>query len=252
VFNLNDGKLTMVSTEFELGGVAEIELTSSGNKIIYDRKNRKAGLAVGTSINDQYPYVAVCATNLDETLNANDSSGISGFIANTNKRETEDSIQNSVIGKRFHIRDKAVSFEKGFLFKTDNDAYFSPMNTGSYDYDLGRPNNKWKNIYGTMASTSVHNAKMNIENVDGQQAFDYFNLMKVKTYFYKNDDYTNPYNKKVSPIIEQLEPSLENMYKATDEALDINSNFFLFVKAMQHYIDETNLRLEVLENGRTV
>src|SRR5699024_9443843 len=153
VFNLNDGKLTMENTEFELGGGAEIEFTSSGNKIIYDRNNRKAGLAVGTSINDQYPYVALGATNLGEPLNANDSSGFSGFIANTNKRETEDSIQNSVIGKRFHIRDKAVSFEKGFLFKTDNDAYFSPMNTGSYDYDLGRPNNKWKNIYGTMAST---------------------------------------------------------------------------------------------------
>src|SRR5699024_6675873 len=162
---------------------------------------------------------------------------------------TADGIQNSVVGKRFHVRDKAVSFSRGYLFKTDSDPYFSPMNTGIHSYDLGRPNNRWANIYGTIAGTSSHNAKMNIEDVDGEQAFDYFAMMKVKSYFYKDDDYTNRFNKKVSPVIEQLDPTLENLYKATDNALDINSNLFLLVKAFQHYVNKTDERLEELENA---
>src|SRR5699024_11686961 len=71
----------------------------------------------------------------------------SGFIANANARETVDSVQNSVVGKRFHVRDKAVSFSKGYLFRTDADAYFSPMNTGLHEYDLGRNNNRWQTVY---------------------------------------------------------------------------------------------------------
>src|SRR5690625_2720568 len=110
VFNLNDGILEMESTEFKLGGGADIHFLSSGNRLRYTRNNRHAGLAVGTSINDTYPFVALGATNLGQPFNVTDDAGFSGFIANTNARETADSIQNSVVGKRFHVRDKAVSF----------------------------------------------------------------------------------------------------------------------------------------------
>src|SRR5699024_7762086 len=146
----------------------------------------------------------------------NDSSEFSGFIANSNDREQEDSVGNSVVGNRFHVRDKAVSFSKGFLFKTDDEPYFSPMNTGEHSYDLGRHNNNWSKIYETLTNTYTQNTKMNIEDIDGEQAYDYFIHMIVKSFYYKDEDYTNKYNKKVSPIIEQLYPVLEKLYKAND------------------------------------
>src|SRR5699024_539403 len=43
-------------------------------------------------------------------------------------------------------------------------------------------------IFGTVSGTSTHNSKMSIEDVDSRKAFDYFNIMKVKSFFYKNGD----------------------------------------------------------------
>lgn len=247
IFNLNTGKLEMQNANFELGGGANIHFTDAGNRVYYSQNQWSAGLGVGRSINNTYPY-AFLGTSIGNRPNANDSSDFSGFIANTNAREQIDGIGNSVVGNRFHIRDKAVSFERGYLFKTDDDAYFSPINTGSFDYDLGRPNNRWTNIYGTLAGTSSYNAKMNLEDIDGQQAFDYFMQMVIKSFYYKDDDYTNPYNRKVSPVIEQLDPVLEKLYKTSNYALDINSNLFLLARAFQHFVNETNERLELIEN----
>src|SRR5699024_2128545 len=124
---------------------------------------------------------------------------------------------------------------------------FYPINTGTHNYDLGRQGNRWSSIYGTLAGTSSQNAKMNLEDVDGKQAFDYFDMMKIKSYYYKDDDYTDKFNRKVSPVIEQLDPALENLYKANDSALDINSNLFLLARAFQYFVRETDARLEVLE-----
>ncbi len=105
------------------------------------------------------------------------------------------------------------------------------------------------NMNGTVVGTSTKNAKMSIEDVDGKQAFDYFDMMDIKSYFYNDSDYTNPYNRKVSPIIEQLDPVLENLYKATDEGLDINSNLFLLALAFKYKTEKIDERLEMLENG---
>src|SRR5699024_11587127 len=102
-------------------------------------------------------------------------------------------------------------------------------------------------IFGTVSGTSTHNSKMSIEDVDSRKAFDYFNIMKVKSFFYKNGDITDPYSRKVSPIIEQLDPSIENLYKVTDESLDINSNLFLLAAAFQHHIKMTDERFKTLE-----
>lgn len=104
-------------------------------------------------------------------------------------------------------------------------------------------------IYGTLAGPSSKDVKMAIEDVSGQQAFDYFDMMEVKSFFYKESDITNKYNRKVSPVIEQLDPVMENLYKASEGSLDINSNLFLLVQAFKHYVSETNIRLEALENG---
>src|SRR5699024_12349548 len=75
-------------------------------------------------------------------------------------------------------------------------------------------------IFGTVSGTSTHNSKMSIEDVDSRKAFDYFNIMKVKSFFYKNGDITDPYSRKVSPIIEQLDRSIEHLYNVTDERVD--------------------------------
>src|SRR5699024_1809231 len=127
-----------------------------------------------------------------------------------------------------------------------------PIYTGSHSYKLGRPNNRWDEVHartyhGSLANTSTHNAKMNIEDIDGEKAFDYFDMMNVKSYFYKDDDYTNPYNRKVSPILEQLDSTLQNLYKISDDALDLNSNFFLLDKKMQYFIKNINTRMERVE-----
>src|SRR5690625_637842 len=129
------------------------------------------------------------------------------------------------------------------------------MNTGRHDYELGSSGNRWNEVhartyYGSIANTSTINAKMNIEDISGEQAFDYFDMMKIKSFYYTDDDYTNKYNRKVSPIIEQLDPVLENLYKTNVDALDINSNLFLLARAFQYYVNKTDERLEVIENVR--
>ena len=248
-FNMNTGLLQMQNTEFQLGGGADIQFLDAGNRLYYRRNDWAAGFGVGTSINDTYSY-AHFGVSRGGKPHANDASDFSGFIANANDRERVDDIGNAVVGNRFHVRDLAVLFSKGFVFNLDtNTPYFSPINTGIHSYTLGASNNRWSEIYGTLAGTSTHNSKMNIEDIDSRLAFDYFIQMKVKSFFYKDDDYTNRFNKKASPVIEQLDPVLENIYKANDSALDINSNFFLFASAFQYYVQQTNERLEMLENG---
>lgn len=247
-FDLNNGLLTMQNTEFRLGGGADIHFQDAGNRMYYQRNDWASGFGVGTSINNTYPY-AHFGVSRGGKPHASDGSDFSGFIANANDREEVDDVGNSVVGNRFHVRDVAVSFSKGFVFNIDTTTpYFSPINTGTYNYNLGASNNRWNNIYGTLAGTSTHNSKTNIEDIDGRQAFDYFMMMKVKSFYYKDDDITNKYNKKASPVIEQLDPVLENLYKANDDSLDINSNLFLLARAFQYFVNKTNDRLEVLES----
>lgn len=328
-FNLDDGKLSMDSTEFDLGGSALIYFRDYRNKIVYerfdseDRITRTAGIGFGNSINDRFPvvYIGTSGTGKDG-FQAVDDNWFTGFIANTNKRQSVDGVGNAVVGQRFHVRDKAIDFLKGFTFTLDGRASIYPINTGTYNYDLGQENNRfdiayinriktiqdfsitnisdshkgWRmetnysgdghgiafyplypsennyvigkktnkltNIFsenvtvtyvnadyvnGTVVGTSTKNAKMGIEDVDGRKAFDYFIMMDVKSFFYKDGDYTNPYNRKVSPIIEQLDPTLKNLYKATDEGLDINSNLFLLAHAFKYDAIKTDERLKVLE-----
>lgn len=240
-FNLNDGELS-------IGSGANIEFLDPANRLYYRLNGRSAGIGVGRSINDTYPFVFM-GTAAGAPPRANDRQSFNGFIANTFARELEDGIGNSVVGNRFHVRDKVIDFTKGFVFNVRG-GYFSPMYTGTHSYDLGTSNNKWSNIYGTLVNSSTHNSKMNIEDLDSRLAFDYFNMMKVKTFYYKDDDYTYKYNKKVSPVIEQLDPAIENLYKATPDTLDINSNLFLLVSALQYYVNKTDKRLEALENVR--
>lgn len=248
-FNLNDGILEMFNTEFKLGGGADIHFMDAWNRLYFRNGDWSAGVGVGRSINDTYPFIYIGVSKSDRP-SASDSADFSGFISNANDRESVDSIGNSVVGNRFHVRDKAVAFSKGFLFNVNAPtAYLSPMNTGIHPYSLGTSNNRWSEIYGTLVGTSSYNAKMNIEDVDGRQAFDYFDMMRIKSYYYKDEDYTNKFNRKVSPIIEQLDPALENLYKANESSLDINSNLFLLVRAFQYYVNKTNSRLEALENG---
>lgn len=240
-FNLNDGELS-------IGSGANIEFLDPANRLYYRLNGRSAGIGVGRSINDTYPYVFM-GTAAGAPPHASDSQTFNGFIANTFAREIEDGIGNSVVGNKFHVRDKAVAFTKGFVFNVRG-GYFSPIYTGDHSYDLGTSNNKWSNIYGTLVNSSTHNSKVNIEDLDSRLAFDYFDMMKVKTFYYKDDDYTDKYNKKVSPVIEQLDPAIENLYKATPDTLDINSNLFLLVSAFKYYVNKTDKRLEVLENVR--
>src|SRR5690625_1142360 len=256
-FNLNTGEVIMQNADFELRSGAKIRFTDRYNKIQYTQDGYTAGLGVSEAYNEDYPFVYQGIVEGD-TLGAFEKNNFSGFIANALDRYLEDGTQNSIIGRRLSLATKSLNtdpdfVESGFIFLMDSEKSFYARNTGTYGYSLGRPNNRWDEVhareyYGSLANQSSHNAKMNIEDIDGEEAFNYFDDMKVKSFYYKNDDYTNPYNRKVSPIIEQLEPTLEHLYKLNDGALDLNSNLFLLVKAMQHFIDETNKRLDVIES----
>lgn len=327
VFDLNNGLLQMQNTEFQLGGGAMIEFGSPGNRLYYERVDgsttRTSGIGVGNAINNTYPVVWMGTTGTSKSnFDPIDTNYFTGFIANTSARAANDGIGNSVVGHKFHIRDQAVSYNKGFEFDLYGstitmrgmstgsydyqlglpDAPFQRiitnhmqvdsaftmrnrlnldrgwrmetgysgdghgisiygLNTGSYNYILGKSTNRFTNVYsesftGTLSSTSTKNAKMNIEDVDGRQAFDYVDMMDIKSYYYKGEDYTNPYNRKVSPIIEQLDPTLENLYKATPETLDVNSNLWLLALAFKYDSKQKDMeinllkdRLEALENA---
>lgn len=258
-WDLESGKLKMQNANFELGGSARIKFTNQRNKIQYTKDDNTAGMGVSDSLNENYPFVYIGVTQ-GEYLGAFEENNFSGFIANAHERYIDDDWQNSVVGRRFSIRSKSKNtdpnyVERGFTFNLwgSGEKAFYPINTGTHKYKLGRSNNRWdevhaKTYHGSLANTSTHNAKINIEDIDGEQAFDYFDMMKVKSYYYKDDDYTNPYNKKVSPVIEQLDPTLEKLYKSNNDALDISSNLFLLAQAFKYFAKITNDRFEVLEN----
>src|SRR5699024_6968223 len=86
-FNLNTGQLT-------IGNGADIEFEHYGNRLYYNirdtegsRLTRSAGMGVGRSINDRFPY-AFLGTSTGTRPHPRDSEYFVGFIANTNARIT--------------------------------------------------------------------------------------------------------------------------------------------------------------------
>ena len=153
---IEPGRLQMNQSDFELGGGADMHLLDAGNRIYYQREDsqggqmRSAGVGFGRSINDRFPFSYLGASDSDRPQ-AVDDYDFTGFITNTLERSKVDGIGNSAVGDIFHVRDHAVSFSKGFLYdlntSADVDAYFSPINTGTHNYHLGRPNNRWNQLY---------------------------------------------------------------------------------------------------------
>lgn len=151
--NLNTGKLRMRRANFELGNGADIFFTDLGNRLYYQLRDpvagamRAAGVGIGRSINNRFPFVYM-GTSTASKPHANDDSNFYGFIANTYQRRIIDGIGNSVIGHVFHIRDKAVSFNKGWTYNlVGNNLQFYGMSTGSYNYDLGKSGNLFRHLW---------------------------------------------------------------------------------------------------------
>src|SRR5699024_563626 len=210
------GELRVENANLELGNGAIINLTSIGNRVqfseIEDGKTRFSGLGIGKGI-DLYPYPVSFVGTSENTsnLSALDNS-FRGLITHS-KTSLDQGATNVILGDKFTIR-KSQENSRQYVFNLDkNTQEFYGAFADDYDYRLGTSLNRWseihgRDIYGTLASTSSYNAKMNIEDLDGKKAFDYFDQMIVKTFFYQDDDYTNKFNRKVSPIIEQLDPVL--------------------------------------------
>src|SRR5690625_2744869 len=189
-FNLNTGKLDMKQANFELGDGARIIFTDPQNKLQYTHNNYTSGLGVSEALNEEYPFVYIGTVDGSSLVDF-EPNRFSGFIANTTARYLDDGAGNSVIGRRFSIITKSINtdpnyVERGFRFLLDsNDKSFYPINTGTHAYELGRSGNRWDEVhartyYGSLASTSTYNAKISIEDVDGEQAFDYFDMMNIK------------------------------------------------------------------------
>lgn len=161
--NLSTGSLTMRNANFTLGGGADVEFSDVGNRMYFKQYDpvggitRSAGFGVGRSINDRFPYAFLGTTNTSKP-NAMDDENFTGFITNTNQRMLTDGIGNSVVGGIFHVRDKAVSFTRGFEFLIGTDQTrktIRPMNTGTYTYDLGDDNSHFDRVYVKEARTNV-------------------------------------------------------------------------------------------------
>jgi hypothetical protein len=143
--NLNTGNLTMRNANFTLGGGADIGFTSAGNRLFYERHDsssgitRTSGIGVGNAFNSRFPVVWMGTTGTSRlNFDPTDENYFTGFIANTSQRQASDGIQNSVVGHKFHIRDQAVFYNKGFEFDLNGSTIvMRGMSTGSYDYQLG-------------------------------------------------------------------------------------------------------------------
>jgi len=154
VFNLNRGDLFMERANFELGNGADIEFTDPGNRLYYARRDsqgsrltRSAGVGFGRSINNRFPY-AFLGTSTSSKPHPKDDDNFNGFITNTYQRRIEDGIGNSVVGHIFQIRDKAVSFNKGFQFDlVGNTLVFRGISSGSYNYHIGTRNNQFRRAF---------------------------------------------------------------------------------------------------------
>ncbi|MFD1066700.1 phage tail protein [Oceanobacillus locisalsi] len=258
VFDLNNGLLTMENTEFRLGSGAIINFRDRGNKLQFmdsnmDSTRRYSGLGVGLGVDDYpYPMTYIGTSEGGERLDALLES-FTGFIAHSHK-SLQEGAHNSIIGRNLLLRE-GTSYTRALRMNlTGNNPTLQPLNTDQHSYRLGVENNRWAdvwawNYHGNMAQTSTHAAKMGIEEVDDRKAFDHFEMMDIKSWLYQEDDYANKFNRRVGPIMEQLDPVLENLYKSSPDELDFNSNFFLLVQAVKYKWEEFNERLELLENG---
>src|SRR5699024_7434901 len=179
-----------------------------------DGATRSAGFGVGKYVHDlPFAYSGTTGASDLDTL----SEYYSGAIWLSTKQISEGGA-NSINGLRFHFRNKAVNYTKGLEMDFEGSPVIRGINAHEHNYSLGTDSYKFnesyiRSMYGTVGGASSHNAKTNIENIDGRQAFDYFDMMNIKSFYYKDEDYTNKFNRKVSPIIEQLDPVLENLYK---------------------------------------
>ncbi len=169
-FNLNSGILTMDNADFRLGSGADIRFEDSGNKLYYTRTDtetgvpRTAGFGVGTSINNRFPFAYLGTTGTGKSrFSARDENWFTGFITNTNGRSNVDEIGNSVVGKYFHIRDKAVNYTRGLRFDVSSKTvtmYGIYQNNGN-TYHLGTPGSRFSrtytdNIYGDNITFNYH------------------------------------------------------------------------------------------------
>lgn len=260
VEGVQDYGTNIITQRFEVNNQANMD----GSGIVF-----KLHAKEGTGRRGIYP---VYTGTRDYDLGRADNAWMDAYIKNLKQVESIETPNTIMFRNPYENSNVGWNLELTYGDKGTVDFY--PINTGTPNYyNIGRADNYInraylqvvegrsigtetnrheygyiRNIFGTVVGTSVKNAKMNIEDVDGQQAFDYFMLMKVKSFYYKDDDYTNPFNRKVSPIIEQLDPTLENLYKATDEGLDINSNLFLLARAFKYHATKIDDRLKVLED----
>src|SRR5699024_3316773 len=232
-------------------GGAVIVFKDPRNNLTYTYGARRAGIGFGNSIGNR-AIVFVGHTRSSDPFTARDESNFRGLVSNA--ATSSGDVVNTIVGTRSRIRNNIRYSNAGYEFRiTSSTATLRPLtnamtsNIGTSDYRIN--NIRADDFYGTFNNTSTHSAKMNLEAIDGQQAFDYFMQMEVKSFYYTFDDYTNPYNKRVSPVIEQLDPVLEKLYKSDNDNLDLNSNLFLLARAFQHFVNETNFKLEMIQNG---
>lgn len=151
--NMNTGYWKIQNMNLKVGNGADIEFLDVGNRLYYQQydsvqqRTRSAGFGVGRSINDRLPF-AFLGTGTGSKPHPKDEDYFSGFIANTTKRTSLDNIGNSVVGKLFHVRDKAVGFGQGFSFDlTGSINSFYPMYSNTHLSDLGKPSNNWRRLY---------------------------------------------------------------------------------------------------------
>ena len=150
-WNLETGEMKLENANFEIGNGADIIFLDANNKLKYYYNKHYSGVGVG--ITDDGNHVqSYLGTSPSPNLSGRTEEGFSGFFASTNERYEKIGIGNSIYGRRLQMLSEYYDSRGnlkdsfGYIFDLNkSEKNFRPLDDNVYD--LGRENNRWKNVY---------------------------------------------------------------------------------------------------------
>ena len=148
--NLNTGNLTMQNAEFTLGSGAHIEFTSRNNRLqfrdVAENVARYSGMGIGLGTSE-YPYpISYVGTSTASGRLDNTDDNWTGLTVHSHRSQTKGAY-SSITGRRLIVRDY-LNYSRAIRFDLiGNTPSIVPTNSGSYNYELGSPGNRFNRLY---------------------------------------------------------------------------------------------------------
>lgn len=147
-FDLNEGKLTMQNTVFELGGGADIRFTSRSNNLYYENSSVYAGIKFDHSLSGGGRPIAAFGVS-DNNLDVNHSSwnGLrvhSGWVENN-----VPGVMTNIVSNELWLSEDPDHLSGGWRIqnKYDGTKARSLYGTGSFPYNLGTDTSIFSKVY---------------------------------------------------------------------------------------------------------